>query len=399
MTRVGHKLPESRSGAALTQEQVHEVAVEAIAERYGLIPAQLQRVSATPSKRVDRTDWLLTFKSDADNPLEAGETRSSVAFAGDEVADIFRYFHVPEHWSREQQGKAAIQSAIVIFSWILIIVLLLAGLISGVVNWGRRPFSARYFLFLFVGLGVLNLSSLLNRLPAIMARLSTTEPIARQLLVKVGVSLIAVLVMAAASGLLIVLLRSWISKGSPGWSWMRVGAGLGLGFAAAGLITLGSALAPKTAPTWGAYDAAGTFVPILSAALQPFSTYIQITALLLLLYAGVDRFSDGWRVRKTLVTFAMSLMGLALVGSTAPNGMVEWLLGGSLVGLSMLAAYLMILRHDLTLIPLAVGAGLLLATVRQGAMESYSTALPGAILGSILIMITACIWFRSLQRE
>ena len=90
-------------------------------------------------------------------------------------------------------------------------------------------------------------------------------------------------------------------------------------------------------------------------------------------------------------------MGLALVGSTSPNGIVEWLVGGGFAALLMLVAYLLVLRHDLTLIPLAVAGGSLLTTVRLGAMGTYSTALPGAILGSTLILTTAYLWSRSLQ--
>ena len=94
-------------------------------ERLGLDAAQIKEVSAKPQKQKARTDWTFTFADTTIAPLPQGEPRIDVDLAGDEVASVGRYVHVPEEWERQQRAASTrnliIQIAIsVVFGGLLL---------------------------------------------------------------------------------------------------------------------------------------------------------------------------------------------------------------------------------------------------------------------------------------
>ena len=51
------------------------------------------------------TDWLVTFEDRSPPALPQGELRVSVAIAGSEVTDTWRFVHVPEEWERAERER------------------------------------------------------------------------------------------------------------------------------------------------------------------------------------------------------------------------------------------------------------------------------------------------------
>ncbi|MEK0336543.1 MAG: hypothetical protein QQN41_03810, partial [Nitrosopumilus sp.] len=75
-----------------------------------------------------------------------------------------------------------------------------------------------------------------------------------------------------------------------------------------------------------------------------------------------------------------------------------WLISGLISGIIYLLAYLFVFRFHLALIPLALGAGTILDAMKQGIMNSYPTAIPGAVLAIILIGIISVYWYQQLSK-
>jgi hypothetical protein len=69
-----------------------------------------------------------------------------------------------------------------------------------------------------------------------------------------------------------------------------------------------------------------------------------------------------------------------------------------LAGAALLAAYVMVLRFDLSLLPAAAGTIAALDTVRIGLVNVHAGALAGSIAAAILILVLAFFWQRALAR-
>jgi hypothetical protein len=105
ITRVQHRLPEARPGATIDEEEGRRLAQAAIASELTLDPASLREVSAVADRRPHRQDWTFTYADPGGYPLDDGEARIRAVVAGDRVADVFRFVHVPEEWSRARRAE------------------------------------------------------------------------------------------------------------------------------------------------------------------------------------------------------------------------------------------------------------------------------------------------------
>ena len=115
-------------------------------------------------------------------------------------------------------------------------------------------------------------------------------------------------------------------------------AGLGLGFAAAGLGTITAAVLPQRIPRWADFTPVADFVPLLTASLQPVSSFIVRTALALLVFAAVDRLTAGWTRRQALFSVLFVVVGL-VIGGTAGGDLTEWIVHGLAMAVVLWVAY------------------------------------------------------------
>ena len=198
-----HTLPEERAGASLDENAARAIARGVLRERLHLDAAagQAREVSARPSKLKARTDWTFTFADTAIAPLPQGEARIDVNIAGDEIASVRRYVFVPEDWARQERA-AGIRSTIArILAGVIFGGVLLAAAVLGVIVWSRGRYAPVVFL---LGTALMLAASLVNAAngwPAIMASLSTAQPLPLQLAAVAGVGLVGLTLVAALVGL------------------------------------------------------------------------------------------------------------------------------------------------------------------------------------------------------
>ncbi len=397
VTRFQHRLPEGRGGADLPEEEARRLARAALAENYAIDPAALEEVSATPTKQPQRRDWTFTFKEPGAFPLEDGEARLVAEVAGDEVAHTYRYVHLPEEWERHQRNRATLIQVVTMLSGVTLFLIFAAAIVAAVLRWIRRKLAVGIFVrcaALMLGIGLVDYA---NGWPALQVGFSTAQPFWLQsltLLVPViGVFVLAFSVAFAAG--LVHGIGDLVSPSSvSGFSALL--PGLALGTAAAGLAALADRLGPSS-PAWADYSAAGDWVPFLGAGLGPVNGFVLIAALLLLIFASLDAFTRRWSRRQGAAVAVVAVLGLALAGTGDVESLPLWLAAGLLQGALLLAAYLLVLRHDLTLVLPTVAMMVALGTVREGLLDAYPAALPGAVVGVVLMGLVLLYWFEKLR--
>jgi hypothetical protein len=392
---VSHKLPESRPGASPDEATVRERARRALAERFAVDPAALRDVSAVPAKLPQRTDWTITF-ADGSRTLPRGELRLSARFLGDEVADLQRFVFVPEDWERSERNAQIVALVIQGAGVLLAVAMVVAGAITAIVSWSRRQFAVRPFLVMFVTFLLLAGTRFVNGFPALMAALSTAQPLRLQLAVLIGSSAVGLTLQCAAISLSAGALPAWLPGGRLETR-RTLAIGLALGAVAAALPVVATLWAGG--PVWPSYGGATSYVPFLTAATSPVVSALMRTTLLLLIVAGANRLSDGWTRRRALTAALLIVVGGLLGDAGSAASLVPWISLAALTGVLLFAAYVTVLRHDARIVPVGVAIMTTAATMREGWARAHPGALGGALVAVVLTWVVAYAWVLALTER
>ncbi len=394
--RMTHRLPEGRGGAQLEEDEARAIAVAALRADLGLDPDALEEISADSSQLPDRRDWDFVFKDPRGFPLETGEARIVVQIAGDEVVETGRFVHIPEDWEREHRKSRSVTQIVQIGCVVLTVLLFLAGAVLAVVRWSRGRFDRATFALFFTALAVLGAFGLGNGFRAGTAGFMTAQPWKLQVAIVLIGGLIATTGIAAVTSLLIGLAHRWLPRQTTPVSGRDLAAGFGLGALVSGLGALGAALAPSRLPTWPAVGGAADSLPVLGAALGPVSSWITSTALMLLAVAVVQAATAGWQRRPAAGVALLIGIGLVAAGGEGVESIPLWLVDGVITGLVLLAAWVMVLRHQPALVPLVTAAGAILSAIHDTVVNAYPGAAAGSMVGAVLVAATAVWWYRRL---
>jgi hypothetical protein len=398
---VTHTLPEGRAGASLDEEAARTIAFRALRERLALDAAggQVKEVSARPAKLKARTDWTFTFVDTTVAPLPKGEPRIAVHLAGDEVSSTARFIYVPEEWERQQRAAETRNFIVRIVTTMVFAGLLVGAAVSGTIAWSRHRYTPWLF---FAGAGLMLIISLgksANSWPAVLATLSTAAPLQLQVLGVIAVGLVGLILSACLVGLALGALPHRLAHGGTLPDREALTLGVATGSFAAG--TAAAAAWVRT-PAWARapnLEAAGTYLPVLQAAIDPLTRVLMITAVLLPALAIVDGLTSGWRQRRSLGAAILLTVGFAAGASPVGVGAAGWLLAGAITALALLVTHVTLLRYDLSMVPVAVGTMIAVAALAQGAQRTFAGALIGAIAAAALAGILGWWWFRALRRS
>jgi len=393
LERVSHSLPESRAGASLEESAARQLAYQAFHDRFGLDAASLEAISASPAKRPSRTDWTITVK-DTSQHLPAGEARISAEIAGDEIVDLRRFVFVPEEWERTERNRATRTNVIQGAGMVLPLLAMIGGVVGSMMSWSRRQFAVRFFvaaggLFLVVGL-----LRFINGFPSLMAALSTSQPLQLQLAVLVATGTVGIAVQSAAMGL--------VSGAVPVWSRHRfvdvscaLRLGLALGVAAAAVRILSTL--PGDDRAWPSYDGAAALVPFAAAALNPIGVLLARIVFLTLVVAAANQLSGHWTRQRFGVGVLLVLIGGVLGNAASPRDLPVWIAFTLLIGAMFLAMYVLVLRHDVGIVPIAAAVMTSLGALREGLAAAYPASLVGTFVSIVLMSLVGWIWFRALE--
>jgi hypothetical protein len=399
LTRYRHQLAEGEAGAELSVDEARAKAFDVLERIHGLDPTTLEEISAEPEQQPDRRDWKLVYSDPSGYPLEQGEARIAVFIGGDEVVDSYRFVHVPEEWERQERNRSTMSQVIEILCTIVVVLVFVAAAITSVVRWSRGRFAPGAFGAFAGLLLVVGLIEAANQWPTVAASFSTAQDFSLQAGITVPVLIVMLIVISVAIAMAIGFVHRWLPPQPAGDRATSIAAGAALGGLAAGLVALGAAVSPASQPEFGPFQMAGTVVPVLGAALDPISSFVTTATLLLIVFGFVHSLSGGWTRRRVLLGALVVVFGIVMAGSSGVSTVAQWLGSGVAAGLMLIAAYVVVLRFHLALIPVAAGAVAALGALRTGVMGMFPGALIGGLIAAVLVAALSVYWYSRLTRD
>jgi hypothetical protein len=230
----------------------------------------------------------------------------------------------------------------------------------------------------------------LNGLPAMAAGAKTDQPLALQIGIAITGSLVFGLFISLALGLIAGLVAPHMGMAGRRGQTPRpllIGGSIGVFMAGAG--ALARHVAPSFNPVWGNLGPASEAVPLLGTALGPILGYFIQTLVLLALVYGLAR----W----TRAPWIWILTGFALAGASGIETMTGWLILGLSTALVLVFAYLLVFRQQPEVIIITTVTLVVLSTLRDGVQRAYPVALPGAIMGIVIAVVVAALWYKGIR--
>lgn len=396
---VRHTLPEGRAGAALDEASARRLATEAVSQRFGLAAArgQLKEISASPAKLTTRTDWTFTFQDEVTAPLARGEARIEVGIAGDEIASVGRYVYIPEEWERQQRASTTRNTMLRIAETLTFAGLLVTAAVIGVIAWSRRLYAPRLFVAGAAMMLVVAVARAANAWPTALASFTTAAPLRLQIAGVIGLGLVGVTLTAVLVGLALGAVPGRLSASGALGDRDAAQLGVAAGFFAAAVTALAWAL---RTPLWARapdVDGAGTFLPILQAAIDPIPGMLVASAVVLSALLLVDRLTTSWTRRRFPGIVVLAVIGVLTGSVPAGSHAGGWFVGGLITAGGMVFAYATLLRFDLTMVPLVLATMTAVGAVATGTGRAYPGALAGSAGAAVLAMIVGWWWFRALR--
>ena len=394
---VAHQLPESRFAPSLDEEAARALAYRTVQGRFGLARSSVREVSARPIQYLSRTDWAFSFQDLTVPPIpyagSQGEARIAIQIAGSEVTGIRPFISVPEQWLRDDRARQTPAVIVAMLAASLTIGLLGTAV---VIASTRRPFAARAFLALLSAYVVAALVNAVNDWPARMASFTTAQPFQLQVLLAIANGCLLLLIPAAATALAAgAVTRSMSVRWSP-----RIAAivGVSLRLVDAGLSTATDMIRGTQGPAWPDVSPLGSYLPTLAAATEGIPDLLVQTVTLLVLLTGFHQLTRGWTIRRLLLTPVLVGASLLLTGPPGGAGIPAWLVAGVVSGLGLLSFYILVLRYDLSLTPIALGTTVALDHLQQALHPAFPGAVVGGLLGAVTTILVS-LWLFGLLRH
>ena len=119
--------------------------------------------------------------------------------------------------------------------------------------------------------------------------------------------------------------------------------------------------------------------------------------MVLFVFAGINRFARNWTKNRVACGVLLFLFGFVIVGSRGIQTIPSWLLEGAIAGCLVLAGYWLVLRYSARPVLIALGAMLILGSLKQGVYAAYPLSLPGSLAAAVLIALAMWFWNRRIE--
>lgn len=359
ITEWFHNVPEPYPGVKLEEDEAKALAANAITEHYDKDISELELVKVVPEQRKARTDWTIIYKDDATG-LTEGDIRYVASLSGGDICGLKRTVHTTEAWDRTQKKEGVIKTILLVVSKVIQFGMLITVLIFGIIAWTRKQFNVRLFLYFALGFGLISVLQSLLLTNSIIGQYPTSEPYANLMLMLA----IGILLGTVFSSFLYAVPIGYMAriplhvKRTESVIGLK-GVGLGLIFAA--VVSFASGDVFGRMPVVVTPVDLESFSPLLSTFLMTIENYFVTFIMLMVPFVIAERLSEFWQKRKVITLALLFLAGFAYVGKLSVG---LWFLGGSVVGLLMIALYIWVLRYNMIYIPVMTVTLLILEQIQ-----------------------------------
>jgi hypothetical protein len=232
----------------------------------------------------------------------------------------------------------------------------------------------------------------------VLAQLPTAQPLQFQLAILAGAGLVGLTAVSTFVGLTLGSIPHRLAPAGR----LSDGDAARLGVVAG---VVGAAIAAIAAwlrtPVWARtadVTALGTVAPFVAIAIEPVAGYLTRLAVIIATLTAVHGFTSGWSRRRVLGALSMLIVGFLAGGQPVGSQLGPWMAGGAVTALGLLGMYVLLLRADLTMVPLTLGTMVAISALSRGLRHSSSVALPASILAVVIVGAVAWWWFRALRK-
>lgn len=381
---VGHRLPEARKGAQLSQKDARQVALRFLRTLPDIPAGTAKEISSEGTRRPDRMDWQFTFALNDLRPFANDELRLGVVIAGDRVEGYGRYVHVPEKFVRSDAARIAARrlvDSLVLMAFLGLVVVSTLATVAVANRGGTRVHLARPA---FVGIASCALIAAANEWPTHVARFDTAQPFTHQAL-QTAVVAVAIAVAVGAAAALLYGVAGMAVRLRPGGRQDLVTGVAGALFFAGVHSAADRVLHWGQPPTALSLDPAGTFVPALAAALNTsVSAALGVCAMAIALpVLGVGFSQDG--KRWWLKWIGLFCLGWLACRCSDAGSIGRWMAAGGVYGVGLVAWVALFVRRARVGVRALVATALTLSALATGVANPY----PGAVAASALSIAVA----------
>jgi len=379
-----HNVPEPVPGAQLNESEALAMAAVALEKHFNRSADELELVKVVPEKRKARTDWTIIYR-DLNTGLEDGDIRYVISLSGDELSGINTKVHTPESWDRQQKKEGLLKTVLFIVSKLIQYGMLVTVLIFAIIAWTKKRFNTKLFLYFILFFAVISILQSLLAMNSIIAIYPTSEPYSNIIMMLV----IGILIGTVFSSFLYSLPIGYMAR-IPlhvQRNEQVIGLkGMGLGLVFAAFVSLAQGDVFNLSPVVLSPLNLETASPILSTILTSFESYFITFVLLMVPFMIADKVSAGWSKAKVITAILLFLSGFAYTGEYS-IGM--WILGGSFVGLLMVALYVWVFRFNIIYLPVMAAVILIADEIQYMIVNPAVLSLPQTIITIVITTLLA----------
>lgn len=367
-----HVMPEHFAGADISQEQAQEIVNDFIEREYLLQIQDTKLISVNSDKFDNRRDWTIIMQDTQifDFGL-GGQARIKVKVSGDKVTEYSRFVFVPEDWTRADQAKLMNLNLVKMGLWFLMFLLMAFGCVCGI-NWlAKSRLGLQMMRHKAIFVATASAFYLVNSFYVFIGSFNTAEPFYDQL-TRASLGLIT------KTSCQILFCSIFLAVGAVGFirgkksNFMQ---SIVLSIAAVliilGVSSLMSWFEPLLEPAAGNYAPIGHYSSSLAFCGGYIKIFYLILSLMVAMFVVLKTLRNIWPDRIWMQLLCAILFSLSMEAVQASSSISWMLLHGVIIGCVIYGIYYLLLRYDMTLLPIVFGTFMVCMIIPELLYPSY----------------------------
>ncbi len=322
-----------------------------------------------------------------------------MVIAGDEVTATPRYVFVPEEWERKSRSAEIRNLVLQILSSVVFGGLLVATAVTGVMAWSRRRYAPGLFFAAAATMLLVSFAKAANLWPTTEANLQTALPLPIQIGGVIGIGLVGLTIISSLIGLALGGVPHRLRGEGNLSDKTALMLGIAVGLFGAALAAIAALL---RTPAWAhapELEPIGSFVPFVAVVLDSVPGLMTRMAVVLSVLLTIDQLTLGWTRRRPLGLVALLAVGFLAAGAPIGAHLSGWLAAGLIMSVGLAGAYVMVVRADLTMVPISLGTMVVVGALALGLQPPFPGALPASVIAALVVAVVAWWWFGALRRR
>lgn len=398
--KAAHVLPEHFAGADIDQEQALNIVYDFIEQEYLLQQQDLKLISVTSNKFDERRDWTVVLQDTQifDFQLD-GQARIKIKISGDQVTEYSRFVFVPEDWSRADQAKVMNLSLVKTGLWFLMFLLLAFGCMFGVsfISQSRLGIQMMQHKGMFVAM--ISLIYAFNSFSVFIASFNTAEPFYDQL-TRISLGLVTkISYQVLFCSIFLAVGAVGFVRGKKSNFIYALILSIAIAFIVVGTSSLLSLYEPFLEPVCGNYGPIGHWSSSFAFVGGYIKTFYLILSSIVAMFVVLKTLQKFWPDRLSMQLACTILFCLSMEAVQASSSIYWMLLHGLVMGCVVFCVYHLLLRFDMTLLPLIFGTMTICSIIPEIIYPSYVGASSDAVVAMIVVAMVALFFYERAHQE